>query len=177
MDSSIAHERLRKRFAKWDVDGSGSLEKADLQKEAAQIGQAFGQNTDSSQARQLADAFSAMFDHLAGEAGVSSDGSLTEEQFVAATGSMIDAGAEETFNAVLGPVMRGIVALCDKNADGQINRDEWQAWMQGVGVDESQARIAFDQVDANGNGELSVDELLGAVRDFHYGRLDVELLG
>lgn len=177
MDSSIAHERLRKRFAKWDVDGSGSLEKADLQKEAAQIGQAFGQDPDAPQVRQLAEAFTAMFEHLAAEAGVSSDGSLTEEQFVSATGSMIGEGSEETFNAVLGPVMRGIVALCDKNADGQINRDEWKSWMQGVGVDESQARTAFDQVDADGNGELSVDELLGAVRDYHYGRLDVELLG
>lgn len=177
MDSSIAHERLRKRFAKWDVDGSGSLEKADLQKEATQIGQAFGQDGDSPQVRQLADAFTAMFDHLAGQAGVGGDGSLTEEQFVSATGSMIAEGAEDTFNNVLGPVMRGIVGLCDKNDDGQINRDEWKAWMQGVGVDESQAQNAFDQVDTNGNGELSVDELLGAVRDYHYGRLEVELLG
>lgn len=177
MDNAIAEERVRKRFAKWDADGSGSLEKADLEMEAAQIARAFGQDLGSPQVRELTDAFSAMFDHLGQESGVGSDGSLTEDQFVAATGAMIAEGSERTFDGVLGPVMRGIVALCDRNADGQINRDEWAAWMNGVGVDEAQARVAFDQVDKNGNGELSVDELLGAVRDYHYGRLDVELLG
>lgn len=177
MDTAIAQERLRKRFAKWDVDGSGTLERVDLENEAVRVVQAFGKSTAGAEAQQLTNAFRDMFEYLAREAGVSSDGSLTEEQFVASAGKLLDDGSHEAFNGVLGPMLQGIVSLCDKNADGQINADEFVAWMNGVGVDSSHAADAFRQIDANGNGELSLDELLAAVRDYHYGRLQVELLG
>ena len=35
---------------------------------------------------------------------------------------------------------------------------------------------AFDQIDKNSNGELTTDELLAAVRDYHFGKLNVELI-
>ena len=177
MDATIANERLRKRFAKWDVDGSGSLERADFEKEAMQIARSFGKDPEGPEARELRDAFVGMFTHLAEQAGIPADGSLSEDQFVEAAGKLVGEGAEASFNRVLGPVMRGIVGLCDKNADGQINGEEFATWLTAIGVDRSQAGDAFQKVDTNGNGELSVDELLAAVRAFHFGELDVELLG
>ncbi|MBE9373691.1 EF-hand domain-containing protein [Saccharopolyspora sp. HNM0983] len=177
MSNATATERLRKRFAKWDVDGSGSLEQADFQKEAEQIAQAFGKSPSGKEAAELNDAFASMFRHLAEDAGIGAAGSLTEDDFVRVAQKLMFEDGAESFNRVLGPVMRGIVGLCDKNADGQINRQEFASWLTAVGVDDAQATDAFDRVDTNGNGELTVDELLDAVRQFHFGELDVELLG
>ena len=164
MDATIANERLRKRFAKWDVDGSGSLERADFEKEAMQIARSFGKDPEGPEARELRDAFVGMFTQLAEQAGIPADGSLSEDQFVEAAGKLVGEGAEASFNRVLGPVMRGIVGMCDKNDDGQINGQEWVSWMDAVGVDQSHAAEAFRKVDTNNNGELSIDELLDAVR-------------
>lgn len=172
MSQTIANERLHKRFASWDVDGSGVLTKANMQQEAANITRAFGADAGSAEAAQLNDAFVKMFDYLSAKAGVTE---LTEEQFSAATETLY-ADTEE-FNSVLGPLVEGIVGLCDKNNDGQINRDEFALWMNGVGVDSAQAADAFRQIDEDADGELSLDELLDAVRAFHFGELNVELLG
>ncbi|MER7082000.1 Ca2+-binding protein, EF-hand superfamily [Saccharopolyspora kobensis] len=172
MANAIATERLRKRFAKWDADGSGSLERSDFEQEAAEIAQAFGKSATSPQARALTDAFTSMFEQVAKGAG-----SLSEEQFIAAAGPLVEAGAESKFDQVLGPVVKGVVGLCDQNNDGQINGEEFATWLIAVGVDESKTATLFEQVDKDGNGELSVDELLAVVRDFHYGKSDVELLG
>ncbi|WP_410622987.1 hypothetical protein [Amycolatopsis sp. cmx-8-4] len=34
-----------------------------------------------------------------------------------------------------------------------------------------------DRIDLEGDGRLTVDELVIAVREFHYGRSDIRLLG
>ena len=177
MSNAIANERLRKRFARWDLDGSGSLEQADFAKEAGQIARAFDKSPSSAEAKALENAFTSMFQHLAQDAGISASGSLTEDDFVRVAQKLMFEDGEQAFNDVLGPVMRGIVGLCDKNADGQINRQEFASWLNALGLDQSEAAGAFDQVDTNRNGELSVNELLDAVRQFHFGELDVELLG
>ncbi|WP_338598598.1 EF-hand domain-containing protein [Saccharopolyspora sp. SCSIO 74807] len=177
MSTALATERLRKRFAKWDIDGSGSLERADLEKEGEKIAQAFGKSPTSPEGQAMRSAFTTMFGYLADNAGVGADGALTEDDFVRVAQKMMFEDGETAFDGVLGPVVRGIVGLCDKNADGQINGAEFASWLTAVGVDRSQASGTFAQVDANGNGELSVDELLAAVRDFHFGRSEIELLG
>ncbi|MEU5849144.1 EF-hand domain-containing protein [Saccharopolyspora shandongensis] len=172
MANAIATERLRKRFAKWDVDGSGSLERSDFEREAAQIAQAFGKSATSPQARELTNAFVTMFEQVAQGAS-----SMSEEQFVAAAGKLVEGGAERKFDQLLGPVVKGVIGLADKNNDGHINGGEFATWLSAVGVDQSKTATLFQQIDTDGNGELSVDELLTVVRDFHYGRSDVELLG
>ncbi|MGP4114405.1 EF-hand domain-containing protein [Streptomyces sp. 4N509B] len=175
MTTALANDRLKKRFDKWDADGNGQLERSDLREEAARIAFSFGKPASAPEARALRDAFDGLFDHLAGEAGVGADGPIGESAFLRVAGDLIS--AESTFDRVLGPVVKGIVGLCDRNGDGLINAAEFEAWLAGVGVDREEARSAFAQVDTNGDGELSLDELLVAVRDFHFGRLEVELLG
>jgi Ca2+-binding EF-hand superfamily protein len=175
MTTTVANERLQKRFAKWDHDGSGRLERADFEKEAAQIAQAFGKSVDSADVQPIKNALIGLYEYVAQEAGA--NGSVTEAQFMDVTGNLIFEKGEAEFNRALTPVVQGIVALCDKNNDGKINGAEFATWLTALGMDQSQAAEAFQKVDKNGNGELSTDELLAAVRDYHFGKSDVELLG
>ncbi|MEU3397324.1 EF-hand domain-containing protein [Streptomyces filamentosus] len=173
---TIAQERLAKRFDKWDVNGDGVLEPSDFITEAANIANAFGETPDSAKGAQLRDGFIAMFTTLADKAGVGAQGPINRAQFLQAAGEVVDGGAA-TFNPVLGPVTKGIVALADKNNDGVIDEAEFAAWLKAVGVDEQEGRAAFQQIDADKSGTLSEAELLDAVRQFHTGELHVELLG
>ncbi|WP_030608748.1 EF-hand domain-containing protein [Streptomyces sclerotialus] len=177
MATPVANERLQKRFEKWDSDGNGILEWRDFEQEAAKITQNFGSEADSAEGRTLKEAFRSLFDHLTQAAGAPSNGPLTKDQFLSVTQNLIFEGGEADFNRALGPVVKGIIGLCDKNADGQINAGEFEAWLAGIGVDRSAAQEAFRKVDTDNNGELSLDELLAAVRKYHFGQLDVELLG
>ncbi|MEU6117031.1 EF-hand domain-containing protein [Streptomyces sp. NPDC047117] len=177
MATPVANQRLEKRFDKWDSDGNGILEWGDFEQEAAKVAQNFGADARSKEAKTLREGFRNLFDHLTQAAGAPANGPLTKDQFMSVTQNLIFEGGEADFNRALGPVVKGIVGLCDKNADGQINAGEFEAWLVGVGVDRSAAQEAFRKVDSDDNGELSVDELLAAVREYHFGRLDVELLG
>lgn len=177
MTTAIANDRLRQRFAKWDVDGSGTLERADFEREADRVAGAFGAKPQSREAKALKDSFRNLFEYHAREAGVSANGSVSEDQFLRINEKLMFSEGEASFNRVLRPVMEAIVGLCDRNNDGMINGEEFTQWLKGVGVNESTARDAFRQIDSDNSGELTVDELLAAVRNFHYGKLDVPLLG
>lgn len=175
MTTTIAAERLQKRFAKWDHDGNGRLERADFEQEAAQIAQAFGKSVDSADVQPIKNALIGLFEYVDQEAG--SNGLVTEAQFMDVTEKLIFEKGEAEFNRALTPLVEGIIALCDENGDGKISDAEFATWLNALGMDRSQAESAFQRVDKNGNGELSTDELLAAVRDYHFGRSDVELLG
>ncbi|HEX2133591.1 MAG TPA: EF-hand domain-containing protein [Actinophytocola sp.] len=177
MTTSIASDRLRQRFAKWDTDGNGVLDRSDFEQEANRVCGEFGAQPQSRQARALRDAFGSLYDFHAREAGVSAGGSISEDDFVRINEKLMFTDGEANFNRVLRPVMQALIGLCDRNDDGMINQQEFIAWLSGVGVDEAKARQAFIQIDTDKDGALSVDELLGAVRNFHYGKLDVPLLG
>ena len=68
MTTAIANDRLRQRFAKWDADGNGTLQRSDFEREADRIAGAFGAEPDSREARALKDAFRDLFDFHAREA-------------------------------------------------------------------------------------------------------------
>lgn len=171
---NTVQERLSKRFDKWDTNGNGVLEASDFTGEAAKIAAAFGKSPE--QAGQLHDAFQAMFARLASEAGVGPAGPLTREQFMDAAGRMFQSGPG-AFDNVLRPVVQGIIALADRNQDGVIDSGEFSAWLQAVGVPEADIAGAFQQVDVAGRGVLTEVELLDAIRAYHFGQLEVELLG
>ncbi|POX49320.1 signal transduction protein [Streptomyces sp. Ru71] len=177
MSTAVANDRLVKRFEKWDIDGNGVLEPSDFRGEAARIVQNLGKDAGSPEAHSLAAAFQGLYEHLAHRAGVPAGSSITQEQFLAATGTLLFQEGEASFQRALAPVVDALIELCDDNHDGQIDEREFKAWLTAVGAPTSQVGEAFRKVDANGDGVLSRDELLNVVRDFHFGGLQVELLG
>ncbi|TWV32538.1 EF-hand domain-containing protein [Streptomyces misionensis] len=177
MSTSVANERLAKRFDKWDTDGNGVLDAGDFESEAERIAQNLGKNADSPEVQELNNAFRGLYEYLAQKAGVEAGGAISRQQFLDATGDMLFKEGEASFNRALSPIVKALIRLCDDDHDGQINAREFQAWLSAVGVPVSQAGESFQKVDKNDDGQLSEDELLQVVREFHFGQLEVELLG
>ncbi|SDJ29594.1 Ca2+-binding protein, EF-hand superfamily [Lentzea albidocapillata subsp. violacea] len=177
MTAAVKNDRLKKRFAKWDVNKNGRIEKADYEAEARRIVKAFGEDPASPQARAVINSFSDMFEYLASKAGVGPNGSMTEQQFIEVTEAQIFQEGDSGFNRVVRPTIAAIVGLCDTDGDGEVNPREFGKWLDAIGVEPSAVDTAFRAIDVNGNGKLTVDELVHAVRDYHLGKLDVPLLG
>lgn len=177
MTAAVKNDRLKKRFAKWDVNNNGRIEKSDYEAEARRIIDAFGEAPASPQARAVVDSFTSMFEYLATKAGVGPDGSMTEQQFIEVTEAQIFQEGDSGFNRVVRPTIAAIVGLCDTDGDGEVSPQEFGKWLDAIGVEPSAIDNAFRAIDVNGNGKLTVDELVHAVRDYHLGKLDVPLLG
>lgn len=177
MTTATKNDRLKQRFQMWDVNGNGVIERSDFEEEAYRIIKAFGESPDSPRGRAVKDAFIGMFEYQAKEAGVGPHGRLTEEQFISVNERLMFQQGDAGFSRVLRPTIRAIVDLCDVDGDGLVNSAEFVTWLKAIGVDESEADNAFRQIDTSGDGQLSVEELLAAVRDFHFGKIDVPLLG
>jgi Ca2+-binding EF-hand superfamily protein len=176
MTTAIANDRLKQRFEKWDSDGNGVLERSDFEQEAAGVVRAFGADSNSREAQAVKRAYNELYDYQANQAGVGPNGRIPLEQFIAVNERVLQQG-DTGFDRMMRPVVKSLIGLCDDNHDGSINQSEYAKWLKAVGVDASTARSTFSQIDTDGDGELSEDELLAAVRNFHAGKLDVPLLG
>ncbi|MFI7677227.1 EF-hand domain-containing protein [Actinophytocola sp. NPDC049390] len=174
MTTAVKNDRLRQRFRKWDVNGNGVIERGDYEAEATRILQAFGEPPSSSKGRALLDAYLGMFDQMSRKVGSKE---ISEDQFVDYVENQMFGQGDAGFNRVLRPTITAIVNICDTDGDGEVSPTEFGRWLKAVGVPDSQARSAFQQLDKDQSGHLSVEELINAVRDFHAGKLDIGLLG
>lgn len=174
MERCAAQDRIKTRFDRWDSDGSGDLKRADFEREADRIAEAFGVELAAPAALRLRAALAGLFELCAHQTGVSVDGPITEVQFHKAAEDLIFEQGEAAFNRALRPVVEGVIGLCDDN--GRITRAGFTCWLAALGLDEARATEAFERIDVDGSGTLTQHELLAAIREYHYGRLDVELI-
>jgi hypothetical protein len=110
------------------------------------------------------------------EGGIPEGGGIDQEQFKQISkASLLDRG-EAGFAEVLRPVIAAVADLADEDSDGKVELDEFVRWLNAIGVPNDPSEL-FEQLDTNGSGTLTTDELVQAVRDYHEGKLDVPLLG
>ncbi|OLT11920.1 signal transduction protein [Actinomadura sp. CNU-125] len=165
--------RLEERFRLWDSNGNGTIERADFEREADDIIARLGAQG-TPEADGLKDAYLGMFDALAGAAGTDK---MSRQQFLQVAEQEIIGKGDAGFAAVVKPTIQGIVTVLDKSGDGEITPAEMHGWFAAIGLSPEVADSAFRQLDTDGSGKLSVDELVNAVRDYHLGRNDIPLLG
>ncbi|MFD5513593.1 EF-hand domain-containing protein [Streptomyces sp. NPDC127051] len=178
MTTDIQRERTQERFDLWDVNGDGQIDRADWDAEAQRILQAFEEAPGSPAARALTDAYLGMWGFFASKAGIDEQtGALTPEQFSNIAEKHVLENGGAGFTRVVKPTIQAIVELVDSDGDGQVNPAEFRSWLDAIGVQDVNPVEAFAQIDANGDGMLSIDELVQAVRAYHLGDIDVPLLG
>ncbi len=57
--------------------------------------------------------------------------------------------------------------LCDVDGDGKVSSEEYAAYLQTYGVEKEAAQEAFKHLDHDGNGFLTVDELIKNAKEFY----------
>jgi Ca2+-binding EF-hand superfamily protein len=177
MTTATQTKRLRQRFELWDTDHDGNVKRADYEAEAVRTVKAFDESPDSPAGRQVIASSLGIWDYLAPKAGTGASGSMSAEQFVTVIEYEVLSSGSIGFNKVLRTTIEAIVALCDADGDHLVNRQEFRKWGKAIGLSQTDADRAFQKIDSDQDGHLSVDELIATVRDYHLGTSDVPLLG
>jgi Ca2+-binding EF-hand superfamily protein len=172
----VSHQRLRERFESLDVDADGHIEQKEWEAPARRILKAVGEPGTSPRAQAVVTSYQKMWDHLAGAAGTS-DGALTLGQFERAIDSRLVNTDDADFSDALREAIGAIAELFDRDGTGAVTQKGFADWLRAVGVDPSQAQQAFRQIDVDDDGDLTIDELMQAVRDYHAGTLGISILG
>lgn len=174
--ASGQHERLRRHFDSLDVDADGHLELDEWEAPARRILETLGEPSTSPRAQTVVASYQKMWNYLAGESGTGTS-TLTLGQFEQVIDCHIVNPDDTGFSDVLRNAISAVAGLFDRDAKGAVTPEGFTNWLKAVGADTSKARQTFRQLDVDDDGDLTVDELMQAVRDYYVGKLDVSVLG
>jgi Ca2+-binding EF-hand superfamily protein len=170
------HERLQRHFESLDVDADGYLEPEEWEAPARRILEALGEPSTSPRARAVVASYQRMWNYLAGQAGTGTS-TLTLGQFEQVIDSHIVDPDDTDSTDVLRNAISAVAGLFDRDAKGAVTPEGFTSWLKAVGADTSKAQETFRQIDMDDDGDLTVDELMQAARDYYAGKLDVSVLG
>jgi Ca2+-binding EF-hand superfamily protein len=174
--ASGQHERLQRHFESLDLDADGHLELGEWEAPARRILEALGEPSTSPRAQAVVASYRKMWNHLAGQAGTGTS-TLTLSQFEQAIDRHIVNPQDADFSDALRNAISAVAGLFDRDAKGAVTPEGFTSWLKAVGADTSKAQETFRQIDVDDDGDLTIDELMQAVRDYFAGQFDVSVLG
>ncbi|WP_433376694.1 EF-hand domain-containing protein [Streptosporangium sp. CA-115845] len=167
MSTRLLNRKLDRAFEHMDADGSGSIEREDLLGLEARILVGFGESPTSPAGSRLIQGFEGIWRTLAAEIDTDGDRAISPEEFRAGMTSAFVEG--DRFDAVFGPAAEAVAWLCDTDGDGAVGPDEFWVMMAAFGTSREDVTAAFERLDGDGDGAVSVGELVEATRQFYTG--------
>ncbi|WP_326638009.1 EF-hand domain-containing protein [Streptosporangium sp. NBC_01755] len=174
MSTRLLNRKLDRAFGHMDVDGSGSIKREDLLGLGARILVGFGESPTAPTGSRLAQGFEGIWRTLAAEIDVDGDRAISPAEFRAGMTSAFVEG--DRFDAVFGPAAEAAARLCDADGDGTVGPDDLWVMMAAFGTSREDVAAAFERLDGDGDGMVSVGELVEATRQF-YTSTDPDVAG
>ena len=158
--------KLTAMFNYYDLDGDGVLEKADYEEFARRTCEALGFAPGSPEYDQV---YAANVDAWENETlqrfDKDGDGRVSLEEHLEAHEALLS--DKELFNQIVMRDSEGLLGLWDQDGDGKLSSQEYAKALWCYGVEKEAAREAFQHLDRNGSGYLSIEEILKALEEFY----------
>jgi Ca2+-binding EF-hand superfamily protein len=161
MVSDVAAEKHGQSFDLLDVDDDGYLERADFELIATRLSQGAG----AGNLTIMHEAYVKLWTSLAGELGIDADAKMARDEFIHG----LDAIAKSTpsgFDNAIAQIPVAILALYDRDRDGKLSKEEFQAMQAAWGVSKDKTDIALLALELDDDGMICVEYLLAACREF-----------
>ncbi len=166
--SDFLDRKLARRFRTYDVDGDGFIERDDFASAASRLGAEFGHAPDSTVQQRLTTLCLGVWEHLVTVADTDGDGRISAAEYKAA----FAAGLLETpaaFDDGYRPFLDAIMDVTDADHDGRLTAEDEVRWTGALmGLPEAHARAAFTRLDRDGDGYITTDDLLRAIRAYYF---------
>ncbi|MBP2472117.1 Ca2+-binding EF-hand superfamily protein [Crossiella equi] len=153
-------------FSHLDQNGDGQLETADALALAARIVAYVGEPFSSPKAHALFDALEIFWQAVNRHMDPVEDGLINPDEWrdgMRRAFAMNPIGFEEGFR----PLAEATLNLLDRDNDGRVTTVEFAAFQRASGTSPGNSIYAFSRLDRDGDGALSVAELLTAWREFY----------
>lgn len=168
MLSQLLQKKHIKNFQVYDLDRSGFVELADLERCASNLAKLRNWEPDSSEFIELKAKYSAIWSNFWQPADISGDGQVSLEEYLKVADSSISNFSNST---VLQDAHKNkanvIFDILDASNDGQISLTEYKQFCVAVGLTQKDAETAFAHLDRDGDGHISRDEYIQASQEFH----------
>ena len=125
-------------------------------------------------------AFDGWWEQLRAAMDADGDGKVSREEFTAATLAGLDRDGAYLEQGLL-PALRAVFVAADTDGSGFLEFDEYRAVFGGPRVHPAELSHGFRQLDADGDGRITVEEFLRGFTEFFTARADstsgAQLLG
>ncbi|RII11763.1 Calerythrin [Streptomyces sp. YIM 130001] len=160
MDSAEYERKIAARFASFDQDGNGYIDREDFSAAAKALLAEFGTKARSDKGQALYLGAEAFWQGMAGIADVDGDQRVTREEFV--TGAVKRLRDSPTrFGEIARPFLRAVIGVADEDGRGA-TPEAAERVLRVLGVEDGLAAAAAAALDADGDGRISEDEILAA---------------
>lgn len=160
------HERkFTKLFTLHDTNKDGVLEQSDYEQIAQGIVAIRGWDPGAPEATELRARIMRFWDGVKSKADESGDGRVTIKEFLAYMDQLLTTSGE--FSSVMSPIATMVWQTMDRDRDGSVTADDYAQVYIMRGQDPALAKENFAHIDLDGDGVLSLDELMVMIEQFY----------
>jgi Ca2+-binding EF-hand superfamily protein len=168
MTEGMHARKMSARFDTFDRDGDGLISQRDVEQMARAVLDEFEVSPDWGKGRAVLRGAGAFWRGLADEVDdeFADGGRLTRQQFIdAAKRALLD--HPEGFNRIVRPWTEASVAIADVDGDGEITLEQWGRLLRAMGGNDAAVKRRLKATDADGDGRLSVRDLLSTAQTYY----------
>ncbi|MFK4153170.1 EF-hand domain-containing protein [Streptomyces fungicidicus] len=161
MVTSEYESRIAARFAGFDQDGNGYIDREDFSGAAKALLAEFGTAARSDRGQALYIGAEAFWQGMAGIADRDGDQRITREEFVNGAVKRLRDNPER-FAEIARPFLHAALAVADTDGDGAATVADTARMLTVLGVPDGLARTAAAALDTDGDGRIGEEETVRA---------------
>ena len=161
MVSSEYGRRIAARFATFDQDGNGYIDRQDFNAAAKALLAEFAVAARSDRGQALYGGAEALWQGMAGIADRDGDQRITREEFVTAAVKRLRDNPDR-FAEIARPFLHAALAVADPDADGRATVPDTVRVLRVLRVPEDLALATANALDADGDGRVGESEIVPA---------------
>ncbi|MFE1749569.1 EF-hand domain-containing protein [Streptomyces anandii] len=162
MVSSEYERRIAARFATFDQDGNGWIDREDFSVAAKALLAEFGVTARSDKGQALYAGAEAFWQGMAGIADRDGDQRITREEFVTGAVKRLRDNPER-FAEIARPFLHAALAVADGDGDGAATVEDAERVLRVLGVPGDTARATAAALDADADGRVGEAEIVPAL--------------
>ncbi|MFF8861520.1 EF-hand domain-containing protein [Streptomyces sp. NPDC015139] len=161
MVSSEYEHRIAARFATFDQDGNGTIDREDFSAAAKALLTEFGVTARSDKGQALYAGAEAFWQGMAGIADRDGDQRITREEFVTGAVKRLRDNPER-FGEIARPFLHAALAVADTDDDGRLSVADTARVLRVLHVPEDVAGVTAAGLDTDGDGSVGEPDVIPA---------------